>query len=128
MKISAFPTLLMLIASAAIAYLAFEMAGDDQNAIVVGTGTGMSVLLTLGCLVGMSLTDHRLNINLKAWSGVAFIVMLIINLCFAGFGVSMPYYVVAIILLLVIHLLVMYKLVLEQNKLKKEKAEALKRR
>ena len=117
MKISAFPTLLMLIASAAIAYLAFDMASDGKNAIVVGIGTGISVLLTLGCLVGMSMKDHRLNINLKAWSGVAFLLMLVINLCFAEFGVSMPYYVIIIILLLVIHLWVVYKLVLEQNKL-----------
>ena len=115
MKISLFPTLLLIIVTVAIGYLAYDMAHShaDPNELLVGIGTGLSVLLTLGCVIGISLKNSRMNINMKAWSGVASLVMIVVNLCFAGFGVSMPYYVIIISLLLVIHLWIIYKLVLE---------------
>ena len=112
MKISVFPTLLLLIATAAIGYLAYHMAHSnaDSNDIVVGVGTCISTLLTLGCVLGISMEDGRMNVNTKVWSLTAFIVVTIVNLCFAGFGVSMPYYVIVLALLLVIHLWVVWKL------------------
>lgn len=115
MKVSVFPTLLAFIASAAIGYLAYDMAHTDfdPNELIVGLGTGFSVLLTLGCVLGVSLKDSRMNINMKAWSITAFIILSAVNLCFAGFGVSMPYYVIAIALLLIIHLWLIYKMVLK---------------
>lgn len=96
----------------AVGYLAYDMAHthSDTNDIIVGVGTGISILLTLGCVIGISLKDSRMNINMKAWSGVACIVVIVTNLLFAGFGVAMPYYIIAIALLLVIHLLVVYQL------------------
>ena len=113
MKISIFPTLLTLIVLLAISYLAYHLANSnsDANDLVVGIGTGISVLLTLGCVMGLSLNEGRMNVNLKAWSVVAFVVMTIVNLCFAGFGVSMPYYLIVVSLLLVIHFWVIYKLI-----------------
>lgn len=115
MKVSLFPTLLLIITTAAIGYLAYDMAHthSDPNELFVGIGTGLSVILTLGCVLSISLKNHRMNINMKAWSGMAFVILIIANLCFAGFGVTMPYYVIVISLLLVIHLWVVYKLVLE---------------
>ena len=112
MKISVFPALLTLIVLLAIGYLAYHLANSnsDANDLVVGIGTGISVLLTFGCVMGLSLNDGRMNANLKAWSVAAFVVMTIVNLCFAGFGVSMPYYVIVLALLLVIHLWVVWKL------------------
>lgn len=117
MKISLFPTLLLIIVTVAIGYLAYNMAHShaNPNELLVGIGTGLSVLLTLGCVMGISLKNSRMNINMKAWSVVAFVVITIVNLCYAGFGVSMPYYVIIITLLLIIHLWVVYKLVLEQK-------------
>ena len=125
MKTSVFFTILLIIATVAISYLAYDMAHShsDTNEIIVGVGTFFSILLTLGCLLGMSLKDSRLNINMKAWSCVACIVMAAVNICFAAFGVTMPYYVIVIALLMVIHLWVIYKLVSKQ----KEKAETLER-
>jgi len=115
MKISVFPILLLIIVTVAIGYLAYDMASahSDPNKLLVGIGTGLSVLLTLGCVLVISLKNRRMNINMKAWSGVAFIVVAVVNLCFAGFGVSMPYYLIVIALLLVIHLWVVYRLVVE---------------
>ena len=115
MKISVFPTLLLIIVVVAVGYLAYDMAHthSDPNDIIVGVGTGISILLTLGCVIGISLKDSRMNINMKAWSGVACIVVIVTNLLFAGFGVAMPYYLIVVSLLLVIHQWVIYKLVLE---------------
>lgn len=129
MKVSVFPTILLIIATVAIGYLAYDMAHthSDPNATIVGVGTGISILITLGCLLGLSLKDSHLNINMKAWSCVAFVVIAMVNLCYAGFGVSLPYYIIVIALLLVIHLWVVYKLVLEIKNNSKEKAEALER-
>ena len=115
MKISLFPTILLIIVTVALGYFAYDVAHShaDPNELFVGIGTGMSILLTLGCVIGISLKNNRMNINMKAWSGVASLVMIIVNLNFAGFGVSMPYYLIVISLLLVIHLWIIYKLVLE---------------
>ena len=112
MKISVFPALLTLIVLFAIGYLAYHLANSnsDANDWIVGIGTGISVLLTLGCVMGLSLNEAHMNVNLKAWSVSAFVIMTIINLCFAGFGVSMPYYVIVLALLLVIHFWVVWKL------------------
>lgn len=115
MKISIFPTLLLIIAVVALGYLAYDLAHtrSDSNELFVGIGTGLSVILTLGCVLSISLKNHRMNINMKAWSGAAFVVLVIANLSFAEFSVTMPYYIIVISLLLVIHLWVVYKLVLK---------------
>ena len=112
MKLSVFPALLTLIVTLAISYLAYHLANSnsDANDLIVGIGTGISVLLTLGCVMGVSLNEGRMNVNFKACSIATFVVMTIVNLCFAGFGVSMPYYVIVLALLLVIHLWVVWKL------------------
>ena len=117
MKISAFPTLLLLIVAAAIGYLAYHLADSkaDPNDIVVGIGTGVSILLTLGCVLSISIENDRMNVNLKAWSITAFIIAVVVNLCFAVIGVSMPYYVIVLALTLVIHLWVVWKLSIIKN-------------
>lgn len=111
MKISIFPILLLLIVTVALGYLTFHIANTnaDTNDVVVGVGTCISVLLTLGCVWGISIENSRMNVNMKAWSITAFIVLVIINLCYAGFGVTMPYYIIVLALLLVIHLWVVWK-------------------
>ena len=112
MKISTFPTILLFIIAAALGYLAYHIANSntDINDVLVGVGTCISILLTLGCVLGISIENGRMNINMKAWSISTFIVVVIFNLCFAGFGVKMPYYVIVLALLLVIHLWVIWKL------------------
>ena len=112
MKISVFPTLLTLMVTIAIGYFAYYLANSnsDANDWKVGIGTSLSVLLTLGCVIGLSLNERRMNVNLKAWSIAAFVVLTIVNLCFASFCVSMPYYVIVLALLLVIHLCVVWNL------------------
>lgn len=77
MKISVFPALLTLIVLLALGYFAYHLANSnsDANDLIVGIGTGISVLLTLGCVMGLSLNEGRMNANLKAWSAAAFVVI-----------------------------------------------------
>ena len=53
MKISLFPTVLLIIVTVALGYLAYDMAHShaDPNELLVGIGTGLSVLLTFGCVI-----------------------------------------------------------------------------
>ena len=112
MKVSVFPLLLTAVVSLALGYWAYHLAhtDSDPNAWLVGVGMVLSVILTLGCATSLKLENGRVGINLKVWSGVAFVVMAITNMCFAGFGVAMPYYVIVIAILLVIHLWVAWLL------------------
>lgn len=112
MKISIFPAILTLIVSMALGYLAYHVANvdADPNDKLVGIGTMLSSLLTLGCVMGLRLANGRMNVNLKVWSVVAFIILGVTNFCYAAFGVSMPYYVIVLVLLLVLHLGIAWKL------------------
>ncbi len=112
MKISVFPTILLIIATIAIGYFTYDLAHSrsDANDMIVGIGTGVSGLITLGCVMGLSLKDERLNVNMKAWSFVAFVIMVAVNICFAMLGAIMPTYIIVISLLMVIHLWVVYKM------------------
>ena len=78
MKISFFPVVLLVIATIAISYLAYHVANNntDTNDVVVGIGSGVSILLTLGCVLGLSLENDRQNVNLRAWGIIAFIFII----------------------------------------------------
>ena len=106
MKISWFYAFLSLIVASALAWLAYDIANNEKNNldIFVAIGTGITVLITLGGAIALRLENPRVSINQKVWSGVMFVVMLIANFCFAGFGVKIPWYPVVIACLLVIYL------------------------
>ena len=106
MKISWFYAFLSLIVAVALAWQAYDIANDEKNNLdtLVAIGTGLTVLITLGGAIALKLENIRVSINQRVWSGVMFVIMLIANFCFAGFGVKMPWYPVLIACLLVIHL------------------------
>ena len=106
MKISWFYAFLSLIVAVALAWLAYEIANDEKNNldILVAIGTGITLFITLGSAIALRLENIRVCINQRVWSGVMFVIMLIANFCFAGFGVKMPWYPVVVVCLLVIHL------------------------
>ncbi len=106
MKISWFPAFLSLIVAVVLAWLAYDVAVDEQTDLdlYVAVGTAISVVLTLGVAMACKLENTKVGVNLKVWSGLMFVVMLITNFCFAHFGVKMPWYVVVTICLLVLHL------------------------
>jgi len=112
MKISAFPALLSLIVAAALGYLAehISFSNGDSDYMVVGIGTGLSVLATLACLMAVKYENPKMNVNMKTWSAIALILILIVNYCFAFFGVAQPYYIIILALFLVLHLWMVWKM------------------
>ena len=112
MKISAFPALLSLIVAAALGYLAehISFSNGDTEHLLVGIGTGLSIFVTLTCLMAVKLENERMTVNMKTWSAVALIAMTIVNYCFAYFGVAQPYYIIILVLFLVLHLWMVWKM------------------
>ena len=106
MKLSYFFLALSAIAMTIIGYWAYHIAhsSNDNNDVVVGIGTAICVIATLGPGLGLSHEDSRVNINMKVLCLAAFVVLTAVNFCYAGFGVSMPYYVIVTGLLLIVFL------------------------
>lgn len=112
MKISVFPFLLSLIVAAALAYLAghISYSNGDSEHMVVGIGTGLTVLATLACLMAVKHENPKMNVNMKTWSAIALFLMIIVNFCFAFLGVAQPYYIIILALFLVLHLWMVWKM------------------
>lgn len=106
MKVSLFPAVLSLIVAIMLAWLVYDIAYDEHSKldIYVAIGTAISVILTLGTAMAIKLEKAKVGLNLRVWSGLMFVVMVISNLCYARFGVKMPWYVVVTACLLVIYL------------------------
>lgn len=110
MKISAVPAVLATFLCAALTYLVYHIGRDDDSSGLLTVGTAISLVLTMGVLMAVSVESGRLTVNLKVWSGTMSVLALIIAFCFAGFGVHVPTYIVVETLLLVAHLLVVWKI------------------
>lgn len=89
---------------AIIGYWTYYIAhsNKDYNDIIVGIGTAISVIATLGAGISISHENSKVNTNMKVLCLVSFVLLMIVNFCYAGFGVSMPYYVIVIGLLLIV--------------------------
>ena len=112
MKISTFPALLSLIVAVAIGYLAehISLSHGDTKHLVVGIGTGLSIIATLTCLIAISFENKRMTVNMKTWSAIAMIIITIVNFCFAILGVAQPYYIIILVLFFVLHLWMVWKM------------------
>jgi len=113
MKISWFFVILTLIVSIMSSWLAYDISLDEQSNldIVVAIGTGLSIALTMGGALALQLDNSRLGVNLKVWSWLMWVIMLIVNFCFAGFGIHMPWYPIVIVCLLVLHIGVLHSII-----------------
>lgn len=110
MRISVIPAVLALMLCAALTYLTHYIGRDDENCALLTIGTATSLILTLGITMAANVQSGRMSVNLKVWSGAMSLLALICALCFAGFGVHVPTYVLMTTLLLVVHLLVVWKI------------------
>ena len=110
MKISIFPMLLSVILTAALTYLAYHIGREDENAVLLAIGTVITVFSTLAFAMSVKFDNERVGVSIKACSVLFFVVMFIVNLCFAWIGVNAPLYVILQTVLLVIDLFVVWKL------------------
>ena len=109
MKISVFPTFLSLILTMALSYWIYYIAREDENVLLLTIGTVISFLSTLAFSMAVKYSNEKLGINVIVWNIIAFVVMLITNLCFAWLGVNVPYYIILMVILLVVHLFIVGK-------------------
>lgn len=112
MKIQLIPALLSLIVAAALSYLVYHIADvqADPNKVLVCAGSVISIMLTLTVVLGAKFENGKVAASLKAWSIVAFLFFLVVNLLFAWLGVNLPFYIALMAVALVIHLWIVWKL------------------
>ena len=110
MKANVFLTVIGIALSLLISYLVFNIAKDDENSLICGIGSAVCFVATIIPAIGLEYQDKRQGVNSKVLSFLFLVFFLISNFCFAGFGVSMPYYVIVNGLLLVIFLGIFYKI------------------
>lgn len=110
MKISVFSALLSLILTAALSYLTYHIAKEDENNVLLLIGTFFSVLSTLALNMSVKFDNPQMGLNIKVWCTIMFFVLFIINLCFAWLGVNVTYYVILLAIILVVHLFIVSKM------------------
>ncbi len=110
MKANVFLTIIGAVVGCLIGYLAYYVAEGDQNDMVCGIGSAICFIATLCPLIGWQFESGKLGTNIRMMTLIFFVVFLISNFCFAGFGVNMPLYVIVNGVLLLIYLAIFYKM------------------
>ena len=110
MKANLFLTFISIMLAALLGYLAFNVANGEDNDVICGIGSCICFAATLIPTIGLQYDSGRLSVNIRVFSSIFFIVFLISNFCFAGFGVIMPYYIISNGIILVIYLAIIYKM------------------
>lgn len=106
MRISFFSALLSIILIAALTYLICHITVLDEMLLFMGIGSAISFLSTLGFAMAVKIENKRIAVNVNILSIVSFIVMLVVNICFAYCATSPEIYLILTAILLVIHLFV----------------------
>ena len=110
MKISIFPACLSIILIAVFSYLTYTIAIDNENCILLTTGTVVFILFTLPLSMAVKFKNNKVGVNIKIWSFIMFLIMFIVNLCFVWFGNNPSYYIILMTFLLVSHIFVVWKI------------------
>lgn len=110
MKINIFLTIISLALAGLLSYFAFDLASEDANATICTIGSLLCFCSTLIPAIGMSYETTRLGTNIRITSVLFFIVFLVSQFCFAGFGVKMPLYIILNGIILIVYLAILYKM------------------
>lgn len=109
MKTNIFLTIISILLASLIGYLAFNIAEGKDNDILYGIGTFICLFATLMPTIGLQYEEGRLGANIKVVSSLFFIIFLISNLCFAGFGINMPLYIIVNGIMIITYFAILYK-------------------
>lgn len=115
MKINIFLSLVSVILAALIGYLIVNIASRDDYGIICGVGSGLCSMVTLVPMMGLHYDSGRKGTNIRVLSLVFFIFFSISHLCFVGFGVSMPYYIMVNGIMLLVYLALFYIIEIMKN-------------
>lgn len=96
--------------AALIGYFAYSISEGDKNDVLCGICSTVCFIATLVPSIGCTFESGRLGTNIRLMSVLFFIAFLISHFCFAGFGIKMPYYVLANGMILIIFLAIIYKM------------------
>lgn len=110
MKINIVTAILAVLIAGLIAYMVYYIASGHENDILCGILSFVCLASTLIPMVSLRHEEKRLTVNLKVISSLGFIILFLLNLGFATFGVVMPYYLVIVGVLLIVYVLAYYKL------------------
>lgn len=105
-----FMSFLAILLSIILGYSIYSVAKGDENDIVCLFVSSICLLSTLIPIMGYQYSSTRLGVNIRILCVIVFIMFMAINFSFAGFGISMPAYIIANGIVLVIYLAILYKI------------------
>lgn len=111
MKFSIFPAILAVAMSAALSYLAYTLNDQYDYCWVITAGSFIGFVSTLIPSMAISTPNGRAATNIKTLSGLMFAVMMLIASLFTLFGVNVPFYIIAISLVIIGNLYYIWKIV-----------------
>lgn len=109
MKIDFVKSLIAIAVSALITYGLYSI-GENENKLLLSTGSIIFLALTLTVAIGVNFKFPRTTSNIRVVSGIFFIIALASNIIFSFFNFSTPSYVIANGILLLIYILIVYSI------------------
>ena len=94
MKVNFFLSIIGLLLASLVSYLVYSIAKGLDNDVLGGVFSGICFIATIIPAMGLQYSDGRLGVNIRILSVTFFFFFLIINICFATWGIVMPYYVI----------------------------------
>lgn len=111
MKIKIIPCIAAIVLSALVAFGFYTWCRCESMSLLLTIAGGSVLLLTSCTTLGVTLSDNKMNINVKVLSGIFTCLFLVINIifcCLASF--SIPLYAIINGILLVVWLLITYSI------------------
>lgn len=109
MKINFVQTIIAIAVGLLIAYGLYSFH-DSENKILLSSGSFVFLATTLVMTIGASFELPRTTTNIRVVSGIFFAVALVSNLIFSFVTFSVPLYIIANGILILIFLLIIYSI------------------
>ena len=111
MKANIFLTGISILLAILAGYLAYSIAEGRENDVICGFVSTVCFAATLAPVIGIQYESIKLGVNIRTLSVLSFFIFLVSHLCFAWFGVKMPYYIITNGILLLVYLAILYKMI-----------------
>ena len=86
MRIKIVPTIIALALSALFAYGLFTFGNNAEQKLLISVFGGVSLLLTLGTVLGVSLDKKRVSANIKTLSAIFALVVIVAGIVFSCYA------------------------------------------
>jgi hypothetical protein len=109
MKINIVLSIIAVALSSLITYGLYTIY-DGENQMLLSIGSLMFLSFTLAFTIGVNFEQSRITTNIRAISGIFFVLALISNLIFTFIDFSIPSYVITNGLLFLVFILIVYSI------------------